>query len=159
MMDTNTRASPAGDRLTVRCAPHPQGTDMLIIYDSLTGNAQRFAHTVAERTQRLARRVTDPPPDGPYLLVTYTFGQGQVPPSTATFLAAHSAHLRGVVASGSYHWGANFARAGDLIAQAHGVPLIAKLNKGGAATDVDTVTAWLRAHDPLTHRSPHGPLD
>ncbi|MFC6659467.1 class Ib ribonucleoside-diphosphate reductase assembly flavoprotein NrdI [Deinococcus multiflagellatus] len=95
-------------------------------------------------------RMSHGAPAGPYLLLTYTFGQGQVPASTQAFLAQHAAGLRGVVASGSYHWGAHFARAGTLIAAQYGVPLVARLNKGGTAADRAQVTAWLRAQAQLT---------
>ena len=80
---------------------------------------------------------------GDALLLTYTFGTGEVPKSTDRFLKAHAAGLRGVVASGSYHWGHNFARAADLIAAEYGVPIVAKLNKGGTTADRQEVLRWL----------------
>lgn len=122
---------------------------MMLIFDSLTGNVRRFAQAVAREAGGLhVQSVTDPPPapDQAYLLLTYTFGQGQVPDRTALFLRAHSAGLRGVVASGSYHWGVNFGRAGDRIAKAYGVPLVARLNKAGSAADRAQVRQWLADH-------------
>ena len=117
---------------------------MLLAYDSLTGNVRRFAEALAAEVSLPVFRVQDGPPAAPYLLLTYTFGSGEVPERTRHFLAAHAAGLRGVVASGSYHWGHNFARAADLIAAEYGVPVVAKLNKGGTAADRERVTRWLR---------------
>ncbi|WP_328774685.1 ribonucleotide reductase stimulatory protein [Deinococcus aquaedulcis] len=124
---------------------------MQLVVDSLTGNVRRFAQAVAREAGGLpVHEVSYGAPPGPYLLLTYTFGQGQVPASTQAFLAQHAAGLRGVVASGSYHWGAHFARAGTLIAAQYGVPLVARLNKGGTAADRAQVTAWLRAQTQPT---------
>lgn len=125
-----------------------------LIYDSLTGNVRRFAQAVAQDIGEID--VLDARQQAPrheFLLLTYTFGTGEVPASTQQFLQAHGHLLRGVVSSGSYHWGHNFARAADLIAAEYRVPVVAKLNKGGTAADREWVVAWLRAqaggHDLL----------
>ncbi len=127
---------------------------MQLLYDSMTGNVQRFARAV--QADLLTQHGLDVPlynlrqaapsgeAGGHYLLLTYTFGQGEIAPFTAAFLAQHSAGLRGVVASGSFHWGEHFGRAGDLIAQQYGVPLVARLNKGGTQQDRAKVVAWVR---------------
>ena len=116
-----------------------------VVYDSLTGNVRRFAEALAAEAGVGVSSVQGGAPAGPYLLVTYTFGSGEVPASTQAFLRAHAGGLRGVVASGSYHWGENFARAADRIAAEYGVPVVAKLNKGGTAADRAQVLGWLRA--------------
>lgn len=125
-----------------------------LVYDTLTGNVHRFAQSVGNELGLRVSRVQDGAPDGEFLLLTYTFGTGQLPQSTRQFLDVHAAGLRGVVSSGSYHWGHNFARAADLIAAEFGVPVVAKLNKGGTAADRAQVMAWLQQHEHL-HLSPH----
>lgn len=117
---------------------------MQLAYDSLTGTVRRFTLSLQAETGLDAFDVRTAAPDGPFLLLTYTFGTGQVPETTARFLEAHAAGLRGVVVSGSFHWGRNFGRAGDLIAGRYGVPLVARLNKAGSQADRDAVLAWLR---------------
>lgn len=119
-----------------------------LVYDSLTGNVRRFAESLAREWPLTISRVQDAAPERDFLLLTYTFGTGQVPESTRIFLSAHHAGLRGVVASGSYHWGPNFARAADLIAAEYGVPIVARLNKGGTAADRQEVLRWLRETAP-----------
>lgn len=140
----------------------------------MTGNVRRFAASVqalAAGTAGTQFKVLDlrkAVPSGDFLLMTYTFGSGGVPDTTARFLTDHAAGLRGVVSSGSFHWGANFGRAGDHISGRYGVPLVARINKGGTAADRQTVAAWL-AEYCLQHsigpaqaehpRSAYGTLD
>ncbi|MFB9993191.1 ribonucleotide reductase stimulatory protein [Deinococcus oregonensis] len=122
------------------------------MYDSMTGNVRRFAAGVQALAQGTADRqfevldLRKAVPSGDFLLMTYTFGSGGVPETTARFLDDHAAGLRGVVSSGSFHWGANFGRAGDHISGRYGVPLVARINKGGTLTDRQTVAAWLTEH-------------
>ncbi|UWX64068.1 ribonucleotide reductase stimulatory protein [Deinococcus rubellus] len=122
---------------------------MQLVYDSLTGNVRRFA-------QDLARQLGGAPlfdvreahtlPDEDYLLLTYTFGTGGVPVSTQAFMQQRAARLCGVVSSGSFHWGHNFARAADVIAGQYGVPVVAKVNKAGSAADRVRVLDWISEH-------------
>lgn len=117
-----------------------------LVYDSLTGNVKRFAQALAPELGEV--ELLDARQDCPqreFLLLTYTFGTGQVPDSTRRFLQSYGSLLRGVVSSGSYHWGTNFARAADLIATEYRVPVVAKLNKGGTAEDRLLVLDWLRS--------------
>ncbi len=121
-----------------------------VVYDSLTGNVRRFAESLALEWPLTLSHVQDAAPQADFLLLTYTFGNGQLPDSTRTFLDAHHAGLRGVVSSGSYHWGPNFARAADLIAAEYGVPIVARLNKGGSVADRQEVLRWLREYAPAS---------
>lgn len=116
---------------------------MQLIYDSMTGNTRRFAHKVADLSGLEAAPLAEAVPGEPYLLLTYTFGSGAVPGSTAEFLQLHACGLRGVVSSGSYHWGNLFGRAADLISQQFQVPLVARVNKSGSQADARAVAAWL----------------
>ncbi|GHF94029.1 protein NrdI [Deinococcus piscis] len=119
---------------------------MQLIFDTLTGNTRRFAHKVADLTGVEVVALADADPRAPYLLLTYTFGSGAVPESTAAFLGQHSHWLRGVVSSGSYHWGESFGRAGDVISAQYRVPYVARVNKSGNAEDVRRVADWLQTH-------------
>lgn len=118
----------------------------------MTGNVRRFSYRLQEASGAPAFDLRVNEPSEPFLLITYTFGQGDVPASTKRFLVQHAAGLCGVVASGSFHWGRDFARAGDHIAERFGVPLVAKINKSGSAADTRTVADWLlRATQVKTH--------
>ncbi|MFC4454781.1 class Ib ribonucleoside-diphosphate reductase assembly flavoprotein NrdI [Deinococcus sonorensis] len=120
---------------------------MQLVFESLTGNVRRLAGRVARQAGLPdALDLRHAVPQGDYLLLTYTFQRGTVPGATSAFLARHSAGLRGVVASGSYHWGDTFARAADLIAAHYHVPVVAKVNKAGSDADVARIVRWVQAH-------------
>ncbi|MCY1704191.1 class Ib ribonucleoside-diphosphate reductase assembly flavoprotein NrdI [Deinococcus sp. SL84] len=118
---------------------------MQLIYDTLTGNTRRFAHKVADLTGLEAVALKEASPQEPYLLLTYTFGSGAVPDTTRAFLQDHAPLMRGVVSSGSFHWGENFGRAGEVIAGAYGVPFVMRVNKSGNLSDAQAVAEWVRA--------------
>ncbi|UQN09677.1 class Ib ribonucleoside-diphosphate reductase assembly flavoprotein NrdI [Deinococcus sp. QL22] len=133
-----------------------------ILYESMTGNVRRFAAGVQALAEGAAGKhfevldLRKAVPSGDFLLMTYTFGSGGVPDTTARFLADHAVGLRGVVASGSFHWGTNFGRAGDLISGRYGVPLVARINKAGTASDRQTVAAWLAEYCMNVQARPTG---
>ncbi|MBI0445392.1 class Ib ribonucleoside-diphosphate reductase assembly flavoprotein NrdI [Deinococcus sp. DB0503] len=115
---------------------------MILVYDSLTGNTRRFAERVGGALGLPVMPLAHYP-GGDALLLTYTFGQGEVPGSTQRFLAQHAPQVRGVVSSGSYHWGTNFGRAGRRIAENWGIPLVAIINKAGSQADLERVQQWI----------------
>lgn len=117
---------------------------MQLFFDSMTGNVRRFSHKLQNLCGVPIFDLSMHKPHGPFLLVTYTFGRGEVPASTTHFLEHHASDLCGVVASGSFHWGQNFARAGDHIAERYHVPLIAKINKSGSEANTQAVANWLQ---------------
>lgn len=107
---------------------------MLIVYDSKTGNVQRFIHKLGMECVK----ITDHLMIGqPFILVTYTTGMGQVPKSTHDFLERNSQFLRAVAASGNMNWGTRYALAGDQIANQHSVPLLLKFELSGTSNDVN----------------------
>ena len=114
---------------------------MKLVYDSMTGNTRRFTEKVA--AGELVTESVGEYSGGDALLLTYTFGQGEVPTSTATFLSRHGEMVRGVVSSGSFHWGENWGKAGRTIAEQYGIPLVRIINKGGSEADVQAVRAWI----------------
>jgi protein involved in ribonucleotide reduction len=110
---------------------------MKIVYDSLTGNVERFARKLDGIYDTI--RITDSLiVDEPFCLVTYTIGFGQVPESTSKFLLHNSNNLLGVASSGNKNWGDCFAKAGPTIASAYDVPLILQFELGGTVDNVDT---------------------
>jgi protein involved in ribonucleotide reduction len=116
-----------------------------LVYDSMTGTVKRFTQQLVQELGEVdVIDACQQVPQREFLLLTYTFGTGEVPTSTRQLLNNHAHLLRGVVSSGSFHWGTNFARAADLISAEYHVPIVAKLNKGGTAEDRRSVLSWLR---------------
>lgn len=107
---------------------------MLIVYDSLTGNVERFVEKLGMRAIKIK--------DGlivkePFVLITYTCGMGDVPESTMKFLLrGNFINLRGVASSGNRNWEPLFAMAGEKISIRFGVPLLLKFELSGTDEDV-----------------------
>ena len=106
---------------------------MRIYYASLTGNVRRFVSKLdADSTDILSA----PKADKPYVLITYTFGFGDVPNEVKRWLADNHSLLRGVAVSGNRNWGERFGAAGNRIAKQFGVPLLHKFELAGTDEDV-----------------------
>lgn len=117
---------------------------MLVAYTSLTGNVKRFVEQLPFPTVdiREIERI-----DQPYVLVTYTFNFGKVPEAVNLFLRRHvhnQQNLMGVASSGNRNWGANFARAADVIATQYQVPMIHKFELAGLEEDIQIFTEKVR---------------
>lgn len=120
-----------------------------IYYESFTGNVRRFIGKVGLPAVELSEAVT---PAHPFVIVTYTINFGQVPVLTADWLARHSDKLIGVASSGNRVWGANYAKAADIISEQYGVPIIGKFELAGTAEDVRQFTERMRLLDS-THNA------
>lgn len=107
---------------------------MLVVYDSLTGNVQKFVNKLNVPTIRITEglRVTEP-----FILITYTIGFGQVPNTVVNFLNDNSSNLIAVAGSGNMNWGAHFCGAVDIIAKKYNVPIILKFELSGTSKDVE----------------------
>ncbi|MEK4267916.1 class Ib ribonucleoside-diphosphate reductase assembly flavoprotein NrdI [Bacillus sp. FSL W8-0940] len=117
---------------------------MLIAYYSLAGNVRRF---VAKTGLPAAEIKADMLLTEPFVLVTGTYGFGQVAGTVWDFLADNGDLMAGVAASGNRNWGRNFAKAADLIAEEYGVPIVHKFELAGTAEDIRIFTERVRAID------------
>ncbi len=106
----------------------------MIYYASLTGNVRRFVGKTGLPANEIKPETIA---DRPYILVTYTFGFGEIPAPVAAFLSNNAGNLRAVAVSGNRNWGENFGRAGDIISDRYGVPLLHKFELSGTAEDVE----------------------
>lgn len=109
-------------------------SQMLIVYDSKTGNVKRFVGKLHVPAVPLE---TDMTIEEPFVLVTYTTGFGQAPDKTLAFLKRNHRHMVGVSASGNRNWGTGFARSADRIADLYKVPIISKFELAGTNADVE----------------------
>ncbi|TDM12627.1 class Ib ribonucleoside-diphosphate reductase assembly flavoprotein NrdI [Macrococcus lamae] len=105
---------------------------MKIIYYSLTGNITRFLQRAGLEAVPLSQAYGI---HEPFILVTGTFGFGEVPMPVAEFLITHHRYLRGVAASGNKNFGQNYAKAGDTIAAQYNIPLLMKFELHGNDRD------------------------
>jgi len=106
---------------------------MKVYYASMTGNVRRFVGKIGVEAIDIT---SDAIPKEPFVLITYTFGFGEVPKEVDAWLTRNYKLLRGVVVSGNRNWGDNYGKAGDLISQQYGVPLLHKFELAGTDEDV-----------------------
>ncbi len=87
------------------------------------------------------------------VIVTPTYGGGanrggEVPKQVIRFLnhPEHRHRLRGVIGSGNTNFGADFAKAADIIATRCNVPVIAKFELSGTPDDIDRIAQKVEKH-------------
>ena len=115
---------------------------MLVVYDSLTGNVDRFTRRLNMKRARITKGLIV---EEPYILVTYTIGFGDVPESVSDFLSRNAAYMRGVAASGNKVWGSNYGKAAERISEAYDVPLLLKFELGGTDQDARILKEEVKA--------------
>ncbi|MCY7542413.1 class Ib ribonucleoside-diphosphate reductase assembly flavoprotein NrdI [Bacillus safensis] len=112
---------------------------MLITYDTLTGNVQRFINKITNNNYSNVKKITeDTMITEPFIHITYTIGFGEVPKLTQIFIHNNKELLRGICSSGNKNWGNNFGLAADKIANQYNVPILLKFELAGTDSDVAT---------------------
>ncbi|MGM0968602.1 MAG: class Ib ribonucleoside-diphosphate reductase assembly flavoprotein NrdI [Bacillota bacterium] len=110
---------------------------MLITYDSLTGNVQRFVDKIINNKYYNVKKITeDMLITEPFIHITYTIGFGEVPKLTQIFIHNNKELLRGICSSGNKNWGNNFGLAADKIANQYNAPILLKFELAGTDSDV-----------------------
>ena len=110
---------------------------MLITYDTLTGNVQRFIDKITNNNYLNVKKITeDTMITEPFIHITYTIGFGEVPKLTQEFIHNNKQLLRGICSSGNKIWGNNFGLAADKIASQYNVPTLLKFELAGTDSDV-----------------------
>ncbi|HDR8323264.1 TPA: class Ib ribonucleoside-diphosphate reductase assembly flavoprotein NrdI [Bacillus cereus] len=113
---------------------------MDLVYDSMTGNVKRFANKFNELPFNIKPINSISRIENEFILLTYTTGIAQIPPTTKEFLETHKSLLPemclGVVSSGNRNWGSNFAASGDKIEAEYHIELLHKIEMAGSQKDV-----------------------
>lgn len=119
-----------------------------VICYSLGGNSRRFADRLGVPVRYLSL-ISSPEPDGPFILITPTYG-GKVPAPVQRFLAEPTNRqlLVGVVCSGNRNFGADYAIAGNLIAAEFGVPHLHSFELSGLNHDIEAVRSLILSPTP-----------
>ena len=110
---------------------------MKIIVYSLTGNCKRFVDMceIPEEDVIYLQDI-DYDVNFDYILITPTFGFGEVPVAVSKFLKENYKHLTGVVGSGNKNWGERFANAAEIISSEYNIPLLMKIELHGSKKDI-----------------------
>lgn len=121
---------------------------LLVWYSTASGNTARFLRALDLPNLEL-QPGHEVIVDRPFVLVTPTYadgmGRGAVPKPVIKFLnnPGNRQHLLGVIAGGNRNFGEFFARAGDVIAQKCGVPVLYRFELAGTPADVARVKQGL----------------
>ncbi|OAO78566.1 Ribonucleotide reduction protein NrdI [Anoxybacillus flavithermus] len=122
--------------------------NIIIAYDSKTGNVQRFINKVKNELDIETVKIhEDSIIQKPFILVTYTTGFGQVPKTTKGFLMKNHQYMIAVASSGNMNWGMKFAVAADEISKKYSVPIILKFELSGTQKDVQRFIEEVRNID------------
>lgn len=133
---------------------------MLVVYfSSATENTHRFVQKLGFPKKRIPLRRDEAPlvVDEPYVLICPTYGGGAsisgdnprpVPGQVIRFLnnEHNRSLLRAVVASGNTNFGADFGKAGDVIAAKTGVPYVYRFELLGTDEDVEILRNGLMSN-------------
>lgn len=107
---------------------------MIIVYASLTNNIRTFVSNIE---QYPVYHIDDYRPEfGKYVLITYTFGFGEIPVEVQKFLFTHGKNILGVAASGDKNWGKNYCQSADKISELYNTPILHKFEKRGTPEDL-----------------------
>lgn len=122
---------------------------LVVYYSSATENTRRFVDKLGLPSARIPLRKSEEPllVDEPYVLVCPTYGGGAsishqnsrpVPPQVIRFLNnEHNRSLiRAVISGGNSNFGADFGKAGDVIAAKCKVPYVYRFELLGTDEDV-----------------------
>lgn len=123
----------------------------LVYFSSRSENTRRFVEKLGGEALRLPIDGAEEPPvvEAPFVLVTPTYGgggdRGAVPKPVIRFLNMPSNRglIRGVIAAGNTNFGAAYGRAGKIIADKCGVPLLYRFELLGTPEDVAAVRQGL----------------
>ncbi|EKF60313.1 ribonucleotide reductase stimulatory protein [Agrobacterium albertimagni AOL15] len=123
----------------------------LVYFSSRSENTRRFVEKLGSEALRLPIDGTDEPPmvSDPFVLVTPTYGgggdKGAVPKPVIRFLnnPGNRSLIRGVIAAGNTNFGKAYGRAGKIIADKCGVPLLYRFELLGTQEDVTAVRQGL----------------
>lgn len=106
---------------------------MKVYYASMTGNVRRFI----AKTGLDAIDIKDGiKPTEPFVLITYTFGFGEVPEEVDSWLKDNHKLLRAVASSGNRNWGDFYGLAADKISDKYDVPMMLKFEQAGTSEDI-----------------------
>jgi len=117
---------------------------MVIIYDSLTGQAKKLADKLGYPVYDI--KSYDINAIDRVFLITRSFNFGEITEETKAFLDDHHQKVIGVAVSGNRNWGKNYGAAGVKIESLYQIPLVLKFEASGFPEDVSQIKSWIHKH-------------
>lgn len=106
----------------------------MLVYYSRFNNTRRMLRKLNMNIQSV--HIDDYDGSGEYVLITPTYGIGEVPEEVDNFLQKHHKNMIGVISSGNTNWKQRFALAGDKISEQYKVPLLCKYEMSGMKYEI-----------------------
>lgn len=120
----------------------------VVYFSSVSENTKRFVDKLGVKTVRIPLKTEEAAEfvhDKDSVLVVPTYGggneSGTVPKQVIKFLnnPENRKHIKAVIAGGNTNFGEHFCRAGDVVAQKLGVPVLYRFEITGTPEDVNEV--------------------
>ncbi len=120
----------------------------VVYFSSVSENTKRFVDKLGVKTVRIPLKTDEAAEfvhDKDSILVVPTYGGGNeggtVPKQVIKFLnnPENRKHIKAVIAGGNTNFGEHFCRAGDVVAQKLGVPVLYRFEITGTPEDVNEV--------------------
>jgi protein involved in ribonucleotide reduction len=120
----------------------------VVYFSSVSENTKRFVDKLGIKTVRIPLKTDEAAEfvhDKDSVLVVPTYGGGNeggtVPKQVIKFLnnPENRKHIKAVIAGGNTNFGEHFCRAGDVVAQKLGVPVLYRFEITGTPEDVNEV--------------------
>jgi protein involved in ribonucleotide reduction len=120
----------------------------VVYFSSVSENTKRFVDKLGVKTVRIPLKTEDAAEfvhEKDSVLVVPTYGGGNeggtVPKQVIKFLnnPENRKHIKAVIAGGNTNFGEHFCRAGDVVAQKLGVPVLYRFEITGTPEDVNEV--------------------
>lgn len=118
---------------------------IVVVYDSMTGQGKRFAEKLGYPLFDINHY--EPQANDEVFLITRTFGFGEIPVTTVSFIEAWQSFIIGCAVSGNRNWGKNFGMAGKKIEQLYAIPLVQIFEMIGLPHEVEHVKMWLQTYE------------
>lgn len=118
----------------------------LVFFSSVSANTRRFVEKLgAKHAVEVALRGEQPEVGEAYVLITPTYGGGDLPKQVQRFLntGTNGENIVGVIGAGNTNFGEDYCKAGHVIAQQYSVPLLYRFELMGTAEDVAAVRQGL----------------
>lgn len=120
----------------------------LVYFSSVSDNTRRFVEKLGVEALAVALRGPQPVMDDTYVLVTPTYGGGDIPKQVERFLETgdNAQLLVGVIGAGNTNFGEDYCKAAKVIAERRMVPMLYKFELMGTPVDVENVQRGLRLY-------------
>lgn len=125
---------------------------MIIAYASLSGKVRDFSNRLEQQLPEckfvhIPTRLRDEMVvmDEPFILITYTWGKGEIPNQVKRFMNTNGSRIVAVAGSGERNWGeSRFCKAAIDISKEYDIPLLHTFEKIGYDSDVDIVASKIK---------------